>query len=436
MFLIGIIAAHLLLLLNLKFTAWPEMLLWPYMLIQGLLPYKDIAIVHTPHLIIDLAFLYKVFGVGILQLKIFTWLLIAFSDLIIFWVAKKLWNKKTALIAISIFAFWQMFFDGNGLWFDLMLVPLSVITFYLLQKKRYFWTGVLWAVMFLTKQTAIWFLLPIGFSLIKNFKKFAIGVLTIIIPFILVIWIFGAWPYFYQWAIYFGIFVLPKASGQIQLPDLKNLVVAAFPFVIFVPLILKTKTKNINLLVWSTAGVLGAYPRFEYFHFQPGIPFLAIASSIVLISLINKDRLTKIFIVSYIVGSLYLFTIFFMRNWGEGTRFFEADVSDVVNYVKGNSKPGDKIFVMNWWDNIYPLTGTLPATDPWVPQLSWYQELSGIQEKEIIDLGVSKPKLILVQDYSETGLASYKPKKVYDYIVTNYKFKEKVDGIQVLVPRN
>jgi len=89
---------------------------------------------------------------------------------------------------------------------------------------------------------------------------------------------------------------------------------------------------------------------------------------------------------------------------------------------------------MNWWDNIYALTGTLPATDPWVPQLSWYQDIPGIQEKEVLDLTKSKPKLIILQDYVDSGLASYIPQKLYTYVMSNYHLKEKVDGLEILIP--
>jgi len=82
--LAGILFLHLLLLYVLKFTAWPEMSLWPYLITKGWLPYKDIAIVHTPLMILDLTLFYKIFGVGIVQLKIFTWILIILSDLLVF----------------------------------------------------------------------------------------------------------------------------------------------------------------------------------------------------------------------------------------------------------------------------------------------------------------------------------------------------------------
>lgn len=441
MILIIILGFHLLLLTQLKFTAWPEMLLWPYMMIHGLLPYKDIAIAHTPHLIVDLAIVYKIFGVGVLQLKIYTWLLIIATDLIVYWVSNKLWNRKIATISTFSFIFLQIFFDGNGLWFDLLLTPFSVVLFYLVSKKRYFWTGIVWVVMFLTKQTAVWFLIPIGIKVISeqlavnSIKRLIFGSLIVAIPFLLILLGFGILPDFWNWAVNFGLFVLPRAGGQIQLPDIKNVIVAGFPFAVFIPFLLNKKNRNLNLLAWVIAGVIGTYPRFEYFHFQPAIPFLAMVIAIVVTG-VKQNKLIKTFLTFYILGSVYLFANYFMKNWNEGTRFYEKDVQNLVAYVKQNTNSGDAIFVMNWWDNIYPLTGTLPATNPWVPQLSWYQEGSGIQEKEVDNLRISKPKLILMQRYSEIGLASYKPLKLYDYIIANYKLKEKVDGINILIPKN
>ncbi len=437
-FLIIILGIHLFLLVQLKFTAWPETLLWPYLIDKGWMPYKDIAIAHTPLMLAVLAVFCKIFGVGILQLKFFTWILILGIDLLVFGIVKKLWNVKSALITVSAFIFWQLFFDGNGLWFDLFMMVSVLSSYYFLKKKKYFWVGIFWVLAFISKQTAVWFLLPIGLELtdksLKPLIGFIKGATLTLIVFVLSLGAFGMLPSFINWAVKFGIFILPNAQGQIQLPDLKSLVISVFPFLMFIPLIWKTGKKNLNLLLWTFAGSLGAYPRFEYFHIQPALPFLAIASALTLTSSKN-NKLIKIFVILYILGSIYLFANFFMRNWGEGTRFFETNVSDVTGYVKSNSKPGDAIFVMNWWDSIYPLTGTLPATAPWVPQLSWYQEVSGIQEKEVEDLKISKPKLILLQEYSGTGLASYKPQKVYDYVIANYRLKEKVDGIDVLIPK-
>jgi hypothetical protein len=441
--LVGILGIHLFLLTQLKFTAWPEMLLWPYLWIHNLLPYKDVAIAHTPLMLAELSLFFKIFGVGILQLKIFTWILILLLDGLVFFVSKKLWNTKTAIVAVAANVLWLTFFDGNGLWFDLYMGLLAFCSFYFAKQKRWVWVGIAWALAMISKQTAVWFLIPIGFELIQSAKQkvqkishLVFGSVVIFLLFTVALSLSRILPSFYDWAINFGIITLPQAMGQIQLPALKNLSVALFPFLIFLPLFLKLKFKSTNLFLWAFAGMLGAYPRFEYFHFQPAIPFLAIATGIVIGSYKSGGRLIKSFLVSYLVISVFLFGGYFMRNYKEGVRFFEKDVSDVVTYVKANSNEGDKIFVMNWWENIYPLTDTLPATDPWVPQLSWYQELPSIQDEEVIDLANSKPKLILLQNYSDSGLSSYIPQKVYNYVMANYELKERVDGIDILIPIN
>ncbi len=436
-----ILVIHLFFLLQLKFTAWPEMLSWPYLIARGWLPYQNITIAHTPILVVLLSQVYLVFGAGILQLKVFTWLVILLTDVCVFLVARNLFGNKKAVLAISAYALLQILYDGNGLWFDLLLAPVSLIDFYLFSRKKYLLAGVFWVAMFLTKQTAIWFLLPIIFHLWnsgrKNITDFVKGVFLAVAFLGIILGIFKLLTPFYNWVIYFGSFVLPRAEGQIQLPSLKNLVVAGFPFVVFIPLILKTKSRKINLnsLLWAIAGAMGAYPRFEYFHFQPALPFLAFAAAQVLPIFSGKKRFLRAFVILYMLGFFYLFANFSLRNYKEGVRFYEEDVVHVADYIKNNIGSGEKIFVMNWWDNIYALTDTVPATDPLVPQLSWYQDLRGVQEEEVRDLRAERPKVIILQPYSISGLSSYIPRQIYDYVEANYRLSAKIDGIQILVPK-
>lgn len=440
--LAGILAAHLLLLAVLKFTAWPEMLLWPYLIVKGWLPYTDIAIAHTPLMLVKLAFFYKIFGVGIIQLKAFTWALILILDFLVYWISRKLWNEKVALVAVAFFVFWQVFFEGNGLWFDLFMGIPIFVSYYFVKSKNFVWAGIFWALAFISKQTAFWFLIPIGLEfllskkyLVERAKGFVLGTLVIVIPAILILWFFGTLRDFYRWAIDFGIFILPRAQGQVQLPDLKNLAISLFPFAVFLPLFFMKKKGSFNLFLWAVVGAMGAYPRFEYFHFQPAIPYLAIASALVFTSEWHKKDLVKAFIPVYVLGSLYLFGGFFMRNYKEGVRFYESDVQDVVSYIKSNTSAGDRIFVLNYWDNVYALSGTLPAARPWVPQLSWYMDAPGIQEKMVSDLTSSKPKLIIENPYEPIGLGAYKPFLITDYVSKNYKLKERVDNLDILIQK-
>lgn len=453
--LAGILGIHLILLISLKFTAWPEMSLWPYLMSRGWLPYRDIAIAHTPLLLIDLAIVYKFFGAGILSLKIFTWVLILVSDLLVFAVVKKLWGKKTAFISLSAYVLWLMIYDGNGLWFDLYMGVLAFASFYFVRVKKWFCAGVLWALAFLSKQTAVWFLLPIfieiidgKWSMIKNilrrpcrgypFKvvsRFAIGVIAVIVPFVLLLFIFQLLPSFWEWTVKFGIFTLPKAQGQIQLPGIRTLVLSILPFSLFLPFLLtkpKNKVRNLVLATWAFAGAMGAYPRFEYFHFLPAIPYLAIATGIFLADIKKHKKFIRILAAIYVLGSVFYFAGYFIRNIGEGTRFYGQDVQDTVLYIKYNTEAGDRIFVLNWWDNLYAFTDTVPATDPWVPQLSWYMEIPGIQEGIVEDLKDNPPEIIIFNPYTDFGLSSYVPEKVYEFVVENYTLSEKVNGLKIL----
>ena len=261
------------------FTAWPEMLAWPHFILNGWLPYKDIAIAHNPLLIVVLTLFYKLFGVGITQLHIFTLLLIQVNYCLLFWITKKLYNKKTAICALSFYIPIELLFEGNGLWFDLALVPFALLLFYFLEKKKYLITGIIFALGFLTKQTFIYFLIPlillnikIKQNLLLNTKKFILGLSSVLLVFVLLLLSFGILDNFYFWAIKFGIFYLPHATGQIVLPTIRQLVVALFPFSIsiFSP----------TLLPWIISGAIGVYPRWELFHFQPALPFLAITFGI------------------------------------------------------------------------------------------------------------------------------------------------------------
>lgn len=297
--------------------------------------------------------------------------------------------------------------------------------------------------MFFTKQTAVWFLVPIFYELIKEIRiknkgsaaLLGAGAFISLATWIIGLWIWGVLPSFYEWAIKFGIFILPKASGQIQFPDFRNMLVSAFPFLIFIPLVLKSKFKNLNLLIWAGAGALGAFPRFEFFHFQPSLPFLAFATGVVSSEFGKTKGLMRIFLICYIVGNVFLISGYLLRNWGEGTRFNEPSVQEVVSYVKENTTPGEKIFVMNWWDSVYALTDTLPAAKPWVPQLPWYQELPGIQDKEVGSLVESRPKIILLSPYSQIGLSAYVPQKVFGFVQSRYNSSTRVDGIEILIPK-
>lgn len=439
-YLLILITLHLLLLINIKFTAWPEMLAWPYLMIKGWLPYRDIAIAHNPLLLVDLAIFNRIFDVGLLQLKIYTWIWILLTDTVLFFVVKKLWNFKYALNALAFYIPMQIIYDGNALWFDLALAPLALLIYYSLKKRDYLWAGIFFGLAFFIKQTSFWFAFPIALYFFKDLKKRELeGILSLTKGFLVVavivmaaLAILGILPDYYEWAVKFGVLYLPHAAGQVAFPTVKQFLVAVFPFSIFFPLFFQEKGKHRDLIVWALFSGLGVYPRFELFHFQPALPFLAIIASIVGIAIFQKkEKLLKIGLLGYLIICLLIIGKYFYRNWGKETRFYGQNEMNVAAFVKSAVEPGDKIYVLNYWDSVYAMTNTLPATRPLVPFLPWYLKYDDLENGILSNILTDFPKLIVKGDYTENGLGSYRIDELDEILDRYYTLSYGVSGVQV-----
>lgn len=423
---------------KIQFTAWPEMNLWPYLILKGWVPYKDFAIVHTPFLILLLSFFNKIFGVGISQLKYFTWSFIVFSNLTLFFVVKKLFNEKKALLALFIYIPLLIFFQGNGLWFDLVLAPLGLLIYFFLTKKKYLFAGIFFFLAVFTKQTAIWFSIPILFQIFSShefsIKKswqgmdyFLLGFLSPTLITLLIFWLFKFLPDFTFWAIKFGMFYLPKATGQIHFPALRELAVSFIPFLFLVLYVYMFKKKtNWPLIVWAVFGILGAYPRWEWFHYQPALSFVAIIASLVFFE--SNKKIEKIIWSLLFIAVIFLSGRHIYRNWGLETRFYDSLTKKVVSEVKEKVKPNEKIQVINYWDNIYPLTDTLPSFKPWTPYLTWYLKYPSIENKYVYEMGINKPNVIVQGKFVENSPNSYEILELHNFIENFYEPIKTIDG--------
>lgn len=362
-----------------NFTAWPEMLAWPYLILKGWLPYKDIAIAHNPLMILVLTGFYNIFGIGIIQLKIFTWCLIAINVYLTFYISQRLWNKKIGVISSIIYLLLCLIYQGNGLWFDLALTPFALLLYLFIREKKYLYAGIIFALGFLTKQTFIYFLIPVLVSKI-NYKNFLLGTMPVFIIFALYLFANNLISSYYSWAIKFGIFYLPHAEGQVLLPNFKQLIFALIPLgvIVFSP----------ELLLWTIVGAMGVYPRWELFHFQPALPFVAIAISLLIYS--NKQKIIKILVILFATSYVLLGL---NRQLGNTTRFYESDVQKVSSIIlKSNYK---NIYIINYWDNIYAFTNTLP-NKPLIPYIPWYLDYNNNKESMLNSLKTKMPEAIVI----------------------------------------
>lgn len=127
-YLILILILHLLILSQLTFTAWPEMLTYPYLFSKGFTLYKDFILPYPPALPLILSVVFNLFGYSPYTLKIFTWVMIIIIDLLLYQVLKKITRKDgLSLGLLVVFVVWQALLDGNMLWFDIATVPFLLL---------------------------------------------------------------------------------------------------------------------------------------------------------------------------------------------------------------------------------------------------------------------------------------------------------------------
>src|SRR3989344_5619169 len=113
-FFVPVILLHFILLVNTKFTLWPEMVVYPYLVNKGYLLYSEIINPYPPAFTAFLAMFAKVFGYLPAPYQLLTWAIVAITDISIFTVASKLSKSYYhALFALIFFPTLSITFGIN-----------------------------------------------------------------------------------------------------------------------------------------------------------------------------------------------------------------------------------------------------------------------------------------------------------------------------------
>jgi len=201
----------------------------------------------------------------------------------------------------------------------------------------------------------------------------------------------------------FGILYLPNNEGQISLPNLRQFVFAMSPFFVAV---ISTKYLVLSFMV---AGIAGVYPRWELFHFQPALPFLAIAIATFLLDKKFK-RILKY--IPFVLLLLFL-AIGIKRQVGTTTRFYEEDVQAVGSLITNTEAQITSLYVINYWDNLYALTNTTPPK-PLIPYIPWYLDYNNNLDLILNNLKTEMPKVIVIGKREKTN------SNLYDFVDKYY----------------
>lgn len=441
--LLLILFVHLFLLVNTRFTLWPEMVVYPYLLNNGFSLYKDIINPYMPFLTGFLAIFAKIFGYSPTPYKIFTWILILTIDLLVYFIAKKtLGGLKNAYFALIFFVILSVPLGINGLWFDLVQTPFILLSFCFFfryfesnqSNRNLLWSSLFLAAAFSIKQQALllllWFIIVIIFkNKNKKFSRSFSEILVLIIPLLIVIFstgiVFLTKGYlkdFLFWTIYFPFINASRMPGYLLLPTIRQLLlIFTFMLMLYPSLIRKGKG---SFLKAASAIVLifFAYPRFDYFHLIPALTIISLSAGDNFYYFFKKNLISKFLLVLLFASVSVLSTKYFLRNWTSEVRFFEREILQSATFLKIVTDYHQKIYILNGPDQLFPLSDTLP-TKPWADEFPWYLELSNMQQKVVEGLNLEDPKFVVFKPYekgNEFEIGSYRPRLILDYIDKNY----------------
>lgn len=427
-----LIVFHLVLLINTKFTVWPEMVLYPYFMQNGFLLYKDIINPYFPFLSLILNLVFSLFGASIITLKIFTWFVILLSDFLIYFSALKFGKSHSkALIAVFIFIILQLSYGGNALWFELALVPLVIpglaLIFLEYKNRNYlFLSGLLLGLAVLTKQNAVLFYLPVFVYLIslKRIKEVFYFVLPgLVLGLVTLIYLYwsGLLNDFFIWAVSLPL-TYTSQPGFVSLPiAIRQYLLLFFPATlglgIFINQKLLKKEKFFLILVFLIS-LSFCFPRYEDFHSQLLIAVVALISIYI----------SKKWLITFIALSLIIFSFNINKNWHQPERFIDNKTIDLFEKIKNYNS----VYLLNSPDLAYFFAGKLPPK-PWASNFPWYFEQSGFQERFIegMDSGVEYVVIGERSGGDKYALGNYIPEKVKNYIENNYAFIEYYDSFEI-----
>jgi len=443
-FLGSILLFHLIILNILQFTAWPEMVSFPYFINHGFITYKDMVHAYPPLLINILAILYKTFGYKLIILKLSAWVSFLINDVLLILILKKVTKKiNLAFIFLFFYILIQPFLEGNMIWPDLVMIPFLLGGFLFFLNKKYFFSSILFALALLTKQSAIFYIvITASYLLIFERKKmfnFILGILVIILPFLTSLLKQNSLNDFVNWTIIYPSKYWTKFPGYVQLsPSLREYLILMFLFLPMTILVIKVNKKIFSnktfLLVFGfvICVIIGVYPRFSFFHLQPSLAFLVILYSI----LISKYQNTKTSIVYLII--LIATIVFLSHPVFGGTRFWSSDDIILAKTIQNETLQNQPVYLIGLDSSLYAFSDRLP-NKPWLDNFGWYLEIPGVQENVIKSFSIRSPSTIFwqtPQDENWYDIDTYQPKKITGWIKKNYVYKKEVEkGISEWVKR-
>lgn len=423
---------HWWLLINLRFTVWPEMMSYPYLFNRGFRLYSDFIYPYTPLLTWVLSVLYKIFGYKLAVVQTFSWSLVLVNDVLIYLMVRRLIKKEwPAFFSVLVYVFLQPFSEGNMVWFDVVVVTPLLTGLYFLTKKNYLWAGMALGMAVMIKQTAgLYIMFGVlyvfyGERKLESLKRFVVFPVLLGISLLGYVLLTNSINEFANWTLVYPFTQWSNFPGYVQMAlgsrEKVMLILLVLP-------VMFLRTKNVSdnflLLLFLIGGLISVYPRFSWFHMQAAIAFLVIIYGVVLA---ERRYLAPVFGVVLVGVMLFNHRYVWGTDWQKEARFRGEE--DIRRAMIISNKVGidESVFLVGEQSGLYTIANRQPVM-PWTDNFGWYLEIPGVQEKILSRWKTEGLNWVIWRESKdgESELGYYQPHLISKWIEANYNKGEMI----------
>ena len=441
--ILSALGIHLWYLTHTTFVDWPEMVLYPWFLSQGMVYYRDIVLAYVPGAYYLLHALYSVIGYSAQSEQVLAYGFILLTDLLVYVTARKLTRSMLpSLFALFFFILWQPIFSGNTIWYETILAPIYLVAYLLVlvygkkpTLKSVTPIGLVLAAATLIKQTAAWPLLAVCLFIWlsgKNKKQgfvHAVAIGLIAVAFQLISWGYfvlqGAGREYLFWVFGF-IGNLSQSASMSALAPPRSDITLILPAVIplFLLIFLRPKKESWLLILFTVSVFLAGLPRWGLHRLQPMLAFIAVGAGMAGSMFLMQKRhavLGVALLCLLAAGSWRSYRVFVTLRDPMQPTFFGKDYEHLLRFLNANA-PGP-LYVLGNYDYVYFGRNEKPTVLPWVPLFPWNGKVPGIEARLITSIEESKvPYILVVPFHPKSGYYDgYAPEELFLYVRAKYE---------------
>jgi hypothetical protein len=437
---------HLFILYSTPFINWPEMLLYPWLVIrQRMNLFTEAVITYPPGSILALGALFEIFGYSLPSARLIAYLFIVFIDITVYIIVRKITGRRsTGTGAVLLFTLCTVFFEGNTLWFETMMTPLYLVSFYSLvrflstRNTRYlYYTALISSLSFLIKQTGVLSFGAIAGVIMLASQKFrqamkqifiSLGIFLLLpsLAFLYFILTKRGGEFIY-WVVVMVSEFSKNGSGYALFPTRSDVLYSSpliFMFLITVTLcvsFLKDRRWSVPLLSFSIISVIGAFPRFGFHRLIPACAFLSIGMAFGANEWRKRNRGIALFFLSLLIGIFFVLIPKYLHRVKTLPQFFTQKERELARFMEEKTN-GEPFAIVGDYDYMYFLMDKRPSVIPWIQLFPAPADAPGLQYTLIESLKSQNIRYVFVIPYHPDNVffGGRRPEKLLQYIENVY----------------